>query len=47
MVKLVGIEPLKESHDVTKSNLIVFLPSFLYINIDLSIQLISLPLYMT
>ena len=47
ILHIVGIEPLKTRHDVTKSHLIVLLLSLLCINIDLSIQLISLTLYMT
>ena len=43
----VEIKPLKARHDVIKSNLIVLLLSLLCIDIDLSIQLISLTLNMT
>ena len=44
---LVGIEPLKVKHDVTKFDLTIPLISLRYIVIDLSIQLMSLILYMT
>ena len=43
----VGIEPLKARHDVTKLDLTIPLLSLWCIDIDLSIQLISLTLYMT
>ena len=43
----VGIEPLKARHDVTKSDLTIPLLSIWCIDIDLSIQSISLTLYMT
>ena len=44
---IVGIEPLKARHDVTKSNLNIPLLSFWCIGINLSIQLMSVTLYMT
>ena len=44
---LVRIEPLKVRHDATKLDLIVPLLFFWYIAIDLSIQPMSLTLYMT
>ena len=47
LVIFVGIKPLKVKHNVTKLNLIVHLLSFWYIDIDLSIQLMSLTLYIT
>ena len=43
----VGIEPQKARHDVTKLDLTIPLLSLWYIDIDLSIQPISLTLYMT
>ena len=43
----VGIEPLKARDDVTKLYLTVILLFFWCIDIDLSIQPISLTLYMT
>ena len=43
----VGIEPLKARHGVTKLDLTIPVLSFLRIDIDLSIQPISLTLYMT
>ena len=43
----VGISPLKARHDVTKLELIVPFLSFWCIDIDLSIQPMSLTLYMT
>ena len=43
----VGIEPLKARHDVIKLDLTILLSSLLCIEIDLSIKLISLILYMT
>ena len=45
-MKCVGIEPLKARLDVTKLDLTIPLLSLLCIDIDLSIQLISLTLYM-
>ena len=42
----VGIEPSKARHDVTKLDLTIPLLSFWCINIDLSIQFMSLTLYM-
>ena len=42
----IGIEPLKAKHDVTKLNLTIPLLSFWCIDINLSIQLMSLTLYM-
>ena len=42
----VGIEPLKTRHNVKKLDLIIPLLSLLRIDIDLSIQLISITLYM-
>ena len=44
LVLTIGIEPLKATHDVTK---LYFKLSLLCIDINLSIQLISLALYMT
>ena len=44
--RYVGIEPIKVRHDVTKLDLTVPLLPLWYIDIDLSIQLISLALYM-
>ena len=43
----IGIEPPKIRHDVTKLDLTVHLLSFGCIDIDLSIQPMSLTLYMT
>ena len=43
----VRIEPLKARHDVTKLEKTIPLLSFYCINIYLSIQLMSLTLYMT
>ena len=43
----VGIEPQKARHDVTKLDLTIPLLSLWYIDIYLSIQPISLTLYMT
>ena len=42
----VGIKPLKARHNVTKLNLTIRLLSFWCIAIDLSIQPMSLTLYM-
>ena len=44
---LVGIEPLKVRHDVTKLDLTIPLLSFWCIDIGLSIQFIFLTMYMT
>ena len=44
---MVRIKPLKARHDVTKLDLTIPLLSRWCIDIDLSIQLISLILYMT
>ena len=43
----VGIDPLNARHDVTMLDLTIHLLSFWCIGIDLSIQLMSLTLYMT
>ena len=43
----VGIEPLKARYDVTKLDLTILLLSFWCIDINLSIQFMSLTLYMT
>ena len=43
----VEIEPQKARHDVTKLELTILLPSLWYIDIDFSIQSMSLTLYMT
>ena len=43
--RYVGIEPIKVRHDVTKLNLTIPLLPIWYIDIDLSIQLIYLALY--
>ena len=43
----VGIEPLKARHDVTKLDLTIPLLSFWCIDIDFSIQSMSLRLYTT
>ena len=43
----IEIKSVKVRHDVTNSNLIVSLLSFLCIDIDLNIQLISSTFYMT
>ena len=43
---VIGIEPLKTRHDVTKLNFTVLGLSLLCIHIDLRIQLISRTLYM-
>ena len=43
----VGIMPLKERRDVTKLDLTIPLLSLWFIDIDLSIQLMSFILYMT
>ena len=45
--KDVGIDPLKERHDVTKLDLTIPLQCLWCIEIDLSIQPRSLTLYMT
>ena len=45
--RCVGIEPQKARHDVTKLDLTIPLLSLWCIDIDLSIQLMSLTLYMT
>ena len=45
--KDVGIDPLKERHDVTKLDLAISLLSIWCIDIDLSIQPMSLTSYMT
>ena len=42
----VGIDPLNARHDITKLDLTIHLLSFWCIGIDLSIQLMSLTLYM-
>ena len=44
---VIGIKPLKAKHDVTKLDLIISLLSLWCIEIDLSIQPMSLTLYMT
>ena len=43
--RYVGIEPIKVRHDVTKLNLTIPLLPIWYIDIDLSIQLLYLALY--
>ena len=45
--RIVGIKPLKARYDVTKIEFIIPLLSILYIDIYLSIQLISLALCIT
>ena len=44
--EVVRIEPQKARYDVTKLNLTILLLSLWYIDIDLSIQAMSLTLYM-
>ena len=46
-VASVGIKPLKAKHDLTKLNLTILLLSFWCVDINLSIQLMSLTSYMT